>query len=68
MEAPVRPGWLIENDSKKRVAMLAAQLRVSESYFVDQLIIHIKTDTRGVPDWWPVDVPLDDGELPIDSA
>lgn len=68
MEAPVRPGWLIELESKKRVAVLATRLKVSESFFVDQMINHLATDDRGIPAWWPTPVPLDDGELPIDSA
>lgn len=63
---PVRAGWEIEQRTKQRVEALALHLKVSPSYFVEQLVDHIEVDVRGVPTWWP-QTELDDGELPIDA-
>lgn len=66
MVSPVRAGWEIEERTKLRVDSLAERLKVSPSYFLEQIVDHIDVDARGVPVWWP-ESDLDDGELPIDT-
>lgn len=66
MVDPVRAGYEIERRTKDRIDALALHLKVSPSYFLEQLVEHIETDVRGVPEWWPA-VEIQDGELPIDS-
>jgi hypothetical protein len=64
---PVRAGWEIELRTKERVDSLARHLKVSPSYFVEQLVDHIEVDLRGVPTWWP-QRELEDGEMPIEPG
>lgn len=66
MVDPIRAGWEIERRTKERVEALALHLKVSPSYFLEQLVDHIEVDVRGVPTWWPA-VEIQDGELPINS-
>lgn len=67
LRTPVRAGYDIEKDTKVTIDRLARRLKVSPSYLLEQIVDNIELDARGIPVWWPVEVP-DDGELPIDTA
>lgn len=66
---PVRVGWAIEEERKKRFEQLAEHAGVSAAVFFERVIDHLDEELtdRGVPAWWP-QPELKDGELPIDTA
>lgn len=65
--SPVTAGWEIEKDNRDRFNAIAARNGMSGGAMLDQLIEHLPLDQRGRPEWLPA-LPLQDGELPIDTA
>ncbi|MFC0456208.1 hypothetical protein ACFFGR_06530 [Arthrobacter liuii] len=66
---PVRVGWLVEADSKKRFEELAERSGVSGAVFFERVVEHLEKELtdQGIPNWWP-EQGTERGELPIDTA